>query len=71
MVVFGGISCISTSTRTNSCYKVWLKIPTLQTMCWLSLIRTRPQLLQLTRNELLQLGINQYFIKKLCRADGA
>ena len=71
MIVFGGISCITESKRINSCYQIWLKIPSLQTMCWLTLVRSQPQLLKLSRNELLQLGINHLIIDKFCTAVGA
>nr|CAB3259254.1 kelch domain-containing protein 10 [Phallusia mammillata] len=71
MIVFGGVSCISPTTRTNSCYKVWLEIPSLQTICWQALLHYNPSLLKMSRRQLLNLGLNQAFIDKLPCPEGA
>uniref|UniRef100_H2Z7M1 Kelch domain-containing protein 10 n=1 Tax=Ciona savignyi TaxID=51511 RepID=H2Z7M1_CIOSA len=71
MLVFGGTTEIRSMKRTDSCYRIWLAVPSLQTLCWHTLIETRPHLLSMTKQQLLTLGISEHFIKKLPCADGA
>ncbi|XP_078488171.1 kelch domain-containing protein 10 [Ciona intestinalis] len=71
MLVTGGNVCISPTIRTNSSYSIWLTVPSLQTLCWHKLIETMPQLLSMTKKQLLELGINEHFVKKLECAIGA
>lgn len=71
MYVFGGVSSISPTERTSDCYRIWLKIPTLQTLSWLALVDYFPHLLKLPHTKLLQMGILKEFINKLPCPEGA
>jgi len=71
MIVFGGVTCIEKSSRTASCYRVWLEVPSLQTMAWFALLELCPALKKMPRKDLIKLGIGRNLIGKLLQADGA
>ncbi|CAK8689337.1 kelch domain-containing protein 10-like [Clavelina lepadiformis] len=77
MIIFGGVSRVSSrlnsnsTIRTDSCYRIWLRIPSLQIMCWLTLVQSRPRIRNMTRIQLFNMGITPCYLKKLQCAEGA
>ena len=72
VTVFGGVNRISsnqmdTDVRTNDIYEVWLEVPPLQELAWLSFVHHSDPLLLVTssRLQLAQLGIPTRYLNRL------
>lgn len=66
MYVFGGIEPKDNETRrNNNLYKVWLCIPQLSEMCWDALLSFHPNLDQVKRSSLLDVGIPRHLVDRL------
>lgn len=66
MYVFGGIEPKDDATsRNNILYKVWLCIPKLSEICWEAMLHLYPNLDQLSREKLLNLGIPIHMVDRL------
>ena len=64
--VFEGTPSIERNTRrTSDVYRVWLKLPKLLTISWEALSYYYPNILQLSRTTLLQLGIPSKIVEEL------
>lgn len=71
MYIFGGVVSIGHNTRTENCYRIWLRLPSLQTLCWQKLISAYPQLLKIPQHKLRQIGVSRDLIDKLSCPEGA
>ncbi|XP_039263633.2 kelch domain-containing protein 10-like [Styela clava] len=71
MYIFGGVSCIEPNIRTASCYRMWLRLPSLQTLCWQKLLNSFPQLKKLPHKKLIELGVNRSLTSQLPYPVGA
>ncbi|ODN03958.1 Kelch domain-containing protein 10 [Orchesella cincta] len=65
MYVFGGVTHLQHSTRTNKLFKIWLVVPKLKEMCWEALLHYRPDICRQRRSSLLKSGIPNEFISRL------
>ncbi|CAG9783896.1 unnamed protein product [Diatraea saccharalis] len=66
MYVFGGIEPKEDATsRNNILYKVWLRIPKLSEICWEAMLNFHPNLDQVGRMNLLDIGIPIHFVNRL------
>lgn len=66
MYVFGGIEPKEDIACRNNClYKVWLCIPKLSEICWEALLSMHPNLYELDRGTLLNLGIPVHLADRL------
>jgi hypothetical protein len=66
MYVFGGIEPKEEATsRNNVLYKVWLCIPKLSEICWEALLNFHPNLDQVDRKSLLNIGIPIHLVNRL------
>nr|AON96615.1 kelch domain-containing protein 10-like protein [Bicyclus anynana] len=66
MYVFGGIEPNLQETRRNNVmYKVWLCIPKLSEICWEALLNFHPNMDQVDKSSLLDVGIPRHFVERL------
>lgn len=66
MYVFGGIEPKEEATsRNNILYKVWLCIPKLSEICWEAITMCHPNLDQLDKRTLLNIGIPIHLVNRL------
>lgn len=66
MYVFGGIEPKENTTcRNNKLYKVWLCIPKLSEICWEALLSCYPEMTELNRMILLNMGIPRHFVDRV------
>lgn len=65
MYVHGGVVNMSGNRRTGSLYKVWLVVPSLLELTWEKLLKTFPQVAQLSTLQLLNLGLTHTLIQRL------
>lgn len=65
MYVHGGVVNMSGNRRTGSLYKVWLVVPSLLEMTWEKLLKTFPQIAQMSSLQLLNLGLTHTLIQRL------
>lgn len=66
MYVFGGIEPKDdASSRNNILYKVWLCIPSLSEICWDALLNFHPNLEQIDKRNLLNIGIPIHLVNRL------
>ena len=65
MVMFGGVTNVDSTTRTNQVFKIWLRVPSLKEISWEALIYYRPRLVDKSRSELLSIGIPPDFVKRV------
>lgn len=66
MYVFGGIEPKEDIvSRNNTLYKVWLCIPKLSEICWEAMLSLHPNLHELDRRTLLNLGIPLHLVDRL------
>ncbi|XP_014370287.2 kelch domain-containing protein 10 homolog [Papilio machaon] len=66
MYVFGGIEPKDEATsRNNTLYKVWVCIPKLSEICWEALLNFQPNLDQVEKKTLLNIGIPAHFVDRV------
>ncbi|CAL8108227.1 unnamed protein product [Orchesella dallaii] len=65
MYIFGGVTHIINSTRTNRVFKIWLAVPKLKEMCWEALLYYRKDIRQRSRTYLLNTGIPSEFVNRV------
>ena len=71
MYVFGGVRDSAgrdhntDRIRTRIIQKIWLDIPSLAELCWQYLLDLCPDMLKLSRDELISLGIPRVFTERL------
>ncbi|KAL7979841.1 hypothetical protein Chor_008179 [Crotalus horridus] len=65
MYVHGGVVDIHRNRRTGSLFKMWLVVPSLLELCWEKLLIFYPHLANLSRSQLLHLGLTQGLIERL------
>ncbi|XP_061494013.1 kelch domain-containing protein 10 [Rhineura floridana] len=65
MYVHGGVVDIQRNRRTGSLFKMWLVVPSLLELSWEKLLGFFPHLANLTRSQLLHLGLTQGLIERL------
>ncbi|KAM3963037.1 scruin like at the midline [Aphomia sociella] len=66
MYMFGGIESKDNNTnRNNTMYKVWLCIPSLVEICWEAILNFNPDLDQVDRRKLLNVGIPVHLVNRL------
>uniref|UniRef100_A0A8D0C549 Kelch domain-containing protein 10 n=1 Tax=Salvator merianae TaxID=96440 RepID=A0A8D0C549_SALMN len=65
MYVHGGVVDIHRNRRTGSLFKMWLVVPSLLELSWEKLLEFFPHLANLSRSQLLHLGLTQGLIERL------
>ncbi|KAG8138522.1 hypothetical protein E2320_004396 [Naja naja] len=65
MYVHGGVVDIHRNRRTGSLFKMWLVVPSLLELCWEKVLAFFPHLANLSRSQLLHLGLTQALIERL------
>lgn len=66
MYIFGGIETKDgLISRNNSLYKVWICIPKLSEICWEAILNFQPNLDQIEKKSLLNIGIPVHFVERL------
>ncbi|MBN3298403.1 KLD10 protein, partial [Amia calva] len=65
MYIHGGVVNIHENKRTGSLFKIWLVVPSLLELCWEKLLKSFPQLAQLSTLQLINLGLTQELIERL------
>ncbi|XP_057587433.1 kelch domain-containing protein 10 isoform X1 [Hippopotamus amphibius kiboko] len=65
MYIHGGVVNIHENKRTGSLFKIWLVVPSLLELAWEKLLAAFPNLANLSRTQLLHLGLTQGLIERL------
>lgn len=65
MYLFGGVTSIERSQRTNKVFKIWLKIPKLKEICWEALLSSSENVRKTTREALMEVGIPTEFVNRV------
>lgn len=65
MYIHGGVVNIHENKRTGSLFKIWLVVPSLLELAWEKLLAAFPNLANLSRTQLLHLGLTQELIERL------
>ncbi len=55
--MFGGVTSLETSARTNRLFQVWVEVPGLREMAWEALLASFPHLRRKGRGSLKALGV--------------
>jgi kelch domain-containing protein 10 len=67
MTIFGGVTSINPNVRTCEIYSIWLTIPSLKELCWMSFLNNFDlnYFAQQSELNLLQLGIPFSYVVRL------
>lgn len=65
MYIFGGVTNIERSLRTNKVFKMWLKVPKLKEMAWDALTTTNDNIKRNKNQHLLEVGIPRDFVSRV------
>ena len=64
IIIFGGV-CKDTEKRSHRIYSLWVKVPSLQELCWQTMLCNNPCLEKLSQDELLSAGVPAAFVDRL------
>lgn len=65
MYLFGGVSDIEKSIRTNQTFRMWLKIPSLKDMCWEALLASNQIIKKMSHQSLMEVGIPKDYARRV------